>query len=130
MHRFWNWNAGWVIKLGLAWGYNKQQIPAGIYFKYLQSKYDSYMRIPGDSDVEYLEERIIDSGESIHMSHNKELLSIRELQKDAILNDLNFVVAQCFAGKKYLKPPKSEDLVAKEMLDLADRIVNIRQKLL
>ena len=118
-----------MIELGLAWRYDKQQITAEIYFKYLPSKSDPSMRIPGDSDVKYLEEKIIDSGESIHMSYNNELLNIRELQKDAILNDLNFVVAQCFDGKKFLKAPKSEDLVSKGMLDMAERIVNIRQRL-
>ena len=116
--------------MGLAWWMDSSEIRAPRYFKFIPSRYKSDLPIPRKPEVEMLEKRIIESGNSIRLSDNYELLRLRELEKDAKLNDLVLVFNQCFQNSKYLKSPKTEELISQELLELSERILTVRRKLL
>ena len=116
--------------MGFAWWMDSSEISAPRYFKYIPCRYKSDLLNARTSEVEMLEKKIIEFGNSVHLSDNSELLRLRELEKDAKLNDMILVFDQCFQNSKYLKSPKTEDLISQELLELAERILKIRKKLL
>ncbi len=116
--------------MGLSWWFNPDLISATNYFKFVPTKLDYNLQIIGNSDINYLENQLEKSQDTSAMSEARELLNLREAQKDGILNDLNLVFSQCFSRRSQLKPPKSEDLLDEEILMVAERIVALRKKLL
>ena len=116
--------------MGLSWWFNPDLISATNYFKFVPTKLDYDLQIIGNSDINYLENQLEKSQDTSAMSEARELLNLREAQKDGILNDLNLVFSQCFSRRSQLKSPKSEDLLDEEILMIAERIVALRKKLL
>ena len=116
--------------MGLSWWFNPDLISATNYFKFVPTKLDYDLQIIGNSDINYLENQLEKSQDISAMSEARELLNLREAQKDGILNDLNHVFSQCFSRRSQLKSPKSEDLLDEEILMVAKRIVALHKKLL
>ena len=115
--------------MGLSWWFNPDMISATNYFKFVPTKLDYDLQIIGNSDINYLENQLEKSQDTSAMSEARELLNLREAQKDGILNDLNLVFSQCFSRRSHLKSPKSEDLLDENLM-VAERIVVLRKKLL
>ena len=116
--------------MGLSWWFNPNLISATNYFKFVPTKLDYDLQIIGNSDINFLENQLEKAQDDSALSEARELLNLREAQKDGILNDLNLVFSQCFSRRSHLQSPKSEDLLDDEILMLAERIVALRNKLL
>ena len=116
--------------MGLSWLFNPNLISATNYFKFVPTKLDYDLQIIGNSDINFLENQLEKAQDNSALSEARELLNLREAQKDGILNDLNLVFSQCFSRRSQLQSPKSEDLLDDEILMLAERIVALRNKLL
>ncbi len=116
--------------MGLSWWFNPNLISATNYFKFVPTKLDYDLQIIGNSDIKFLENQLEKAQDDSALSEARELLNLREAQKDGILNDLNLVFSQCFSRRSHLQSPKSEDLLDDEILMLAERIVALRNKLL
>ena len=116
--------------MGLSWWFNPNLISVTNYFKLVPTKLDYGLQIIGDSDINFLEDQLEKTQDNSALSEARELLNLREAQKDGILNDLNIVFSQCFSRRSHLQSPKSEDLLDDEILMLAERIVALRNKLL
>ena len=116
--------------MGLSWWFNPDMISATNYFKFVPTKLDYDLQIIGNSDINYLENQLEKSQDTSAMSEARELLNLREAQKDGILNDLNLVFSQCFSRRSHLRSPNSENLLDEKILMVAERIVALRKKLL
>ena len=85
--------------MGLSWWFNPDMISATNYFKFVPTKLDYDLQIIGNSDINYLENQLEKSQDTSAMSEARELLNLREAQKDGILNDLNLVFTVLFTKK-------------------------------
>ena len=119
-----------MSEMGFAWWIDPSEISTSRYFKFIPSSYNSDLSIPQITETKMLEKRILESADSIRLSDNSELLRLRELEKDAKLNDMILVINQCFQNSKYFYPPKTEELISQDILELANRILLVRNKLL
>ena len=118
-----------MIDLGFAWFMGSDDVSIERYFKFSPTIFNPNLEYNRSPEIEMLEDKL-NHTESVHMSNNTELLRLRELEKDAVLNDMILVFNQCFKNSKNLKSLKSEDLISQELIDLAQRILKNREKLL
>ena len=87
-----------MIELGLSW-WKSDDISIERYFKFIPSKYSSRIELQRSSEIETLENRLM-GNETVHISDNSQLIRLRELEKDANLNDMLLVFDQCFKNSK------------------------------
>jgi hypothetical protein len=118
------------LTMGLAWWMDSSEISANSFFKFLPRRHLLNLDIVSNTEIKMIEERILSSGDTISkQSDNSELFRLRELQKDIILNDMVLCVEQSFMNSKQLKIPHSEDLLSSELVDVAQRMIELRKKL-
>ena len=116
--------------MGFAWRMDSSEVSANSFFKFLPRRHSLNLDIVSNSEIKMIEERILSSGDTISkQSDNSELFRLRELQKDIILNDMVLCVKQSFMNSKQLKIPNSEDLLPSELVDVAQRMIELRKKL-
>ena len=113
--------------MGLSW-WKSDEISIERYFKFIPSRYDPEIELQRNSEIDMLEKRIFDN-ETVHISDNSQLIRLRELEKDASLNDMLLVFDQCFKNSSYLKTPRTEDLISQDLIKMARRILEIKKKL-
>ena len=116
--------------MGFTWWFiRSDEVSIERYFKFIPTAFNPDLQYIRSPEIKMLEERL-SQNESVQMSNNSELIRLRELEKDSSLNDMILVFNQCFKNSKYLKSPKSEELISRELIELAQRILDIRKQLL
>jgi len=116
--------------MGFSWWMDSSEISIKGFFKFLPRRHLLNLDIVSNSEIKYLEERIMKSDNMIsNQSDYSELIRLRELQKDIILNDMVLCVEQCFKNSRQLETPNSEDLLPLEFIDVAKRVIGLRKKL-
>jgi|SaaInlV_125m_DNA_1040241.scaffolds.fasta_scaffold75534_2 hypothetical protein len=113
--------------MGLAWWIKKTYITPVRYFHFIPNRNLTPSDKPSFSEIEQLEQRLGNSTLN-SAAELASLLEAQERQKDHIFSNMYAVLEQC--SSKNIHVPPSEKLLPDEILDLAHRIVNIREKLL
>ena len=113
--------------MGLAWWIKKTYITPVRYFHFIPNRNLTPSENPSFAEIEQLEQRLADSSVN-SAAELAGLLDAQERQKDQIFSNMYAVLDQC--KSKNIRVPPSEKLLPDEILDLAHRIVNIREKLL
>jgi len=117
--------------MGFSWWMDSSEVSVDNFFKYLPRRHLSTLDTVTLSEIKMIEERILSSEHTIsRQSDNSELIRLRELQKDIILNDMVLCVKQCFMNSTQLKIPASEDLLSSELVDVGQRMIKLRKKLI
>jgi hypothetical protein len=113
--------------MGFAWWIKKTYITPKRYFHFFPNRNLTPSENPSFAEIEQLEQRLADSSVN-SAAELAGLLDAQERQKDQIFSNMYAVLDQC--KSKNIRVPASEKLLPDEILDLAHRIVNIREKLL
>ena len=113
--------------MGLAWWIEKTYITPKRYFHFFPNRNLTPSENPSFAELEQLEQRLANSSVN-SAAELAGLLDAQERQKDQIFSNMYAVLDQC--KSKNIRVPASEKLLPDEILDLAHRIVNIREKLL
>lgn len=116
-----------MTELGLAWWMGKTAITARNFFQLLPFG----GKIPSGSvsleHIQQLEGRLINNSQA-GAGDIIALLRQKEQQKDLILANLHLLMDQSIGGN--LKIPASEDFLPDEVIDMAKRIVHLRNELI
>ena len=115
--------------MGFAWKMPDSETSQG-YFRYLPRRFSEDLEPISSSEITQIENLLLQEYSSSHLSNAKELIVIRELEKDHILNDLILIVNQALNGNKFLRPPETEDLIHEDVSNLIERLFVVREALL
>ena len=113
--------------MGLAWWIQKTYTTPKRYFHFFPNRSRKHSNNPSFAEIDQLEQRLANSTLN-SAAELAVLLEVQERQKDHIFSNMHAVLDQCKSKK--IRVPPSEKLLPDEVLDLAHRIVNIREKLL
>lgn len=113
--------------MGLAWWIKKTYVTPKRYFHFFPNGNLTPSNNPSYAEIDQLEERLANSTLN-NAAEFAGLLEAKERQKDHIFSNMYAVLNQC--RSKNIRVPPSEKLLPDEVLDLANRIVKIREKLL
>ena len=113
--------------MGLAWWIKKTYVTPKRYFHFFPDRNLTPSENPSFAEIEQLEQRLAESTLN-SAAELAVLLDAQERKKDHIFSSMYAILDQC--RTKNIRVPPSEKLLPDEVLDLAQRIVNIREKLL
>jgi hypothetical protein len=117
--------------MGFSWWFNSTEVSVESFFKFLPRKYIQDLEYVSSSERVFLEKKTLDSVHSnTQSSVHSELVRLCELEKNQILNSMALCVEQCFGDSKSFKVPNSEKLLPSELLEVLNRTLRIRKKLL
>lgn len=113
--------------MGLAWWIKKTYVTPKRYFHFFPDRNLTPSENPSFAEIEQLEQRLAESTLN-SAAELAVLLDAQERKKDHIFSSMYAILDQC--RTKNIRVPPSEKLLPDEVLDIAQRIVNIREKLL
>jgi hypothetical protein len=113
--------------MGLAWWIKKTYVTPKRYFHFFPNRNLTPFNNPSFAEIEQLEQRLANSTLN-SAAELADFLEAKERQKDHIFSNMHAIFDQC--KSKNIRVPPSEKLLPDEVLDLAHRIVKIREKLL
>tara|TARA_B100001250_G_C19812384_1_gene796346 strand:+ start:3379 stop:3759 length:381 start_codon:yes stop_codon:yes gene_type:complete len=117
------------VTLGLAWKMPDSETTKG-YFRFLPRRFSEGLESFSSAEITQLEAHLSREYSSSHSSNAKELILMRELEKDHILNDLILIVNQALNGNRHLRPPATENLIHQDVSNLVGRLFAVREALL
>jgi len=117
----------WDELMGLAWFMPDGETSRG-FFKFLPRKYSHTLEDYHSSEVTQLETILLKDNTITH-SNITQLIGLRELQKDHILNDLILSISQSVGENRHLKAPHSSELIPEPVMELTERFLEVRKKL-
>jgi|TARA_B110000914_G_C15500586_1_gene465551 hypothetical protein len=118
------------MKMGFSWWFDSEDVSTESFFKFLPRKYDPNLEYASSSERVFLEKKILDPDRSNPQSSvHSELIRLSEKEKDQILNSMALCVEQCLGDSKSFNIPHSEELLSSELLEILDRTLKIRKKL-
>jgi hypothetical protein len=106
--------------LGLAWWMKNDEVTAKRFFHYIPMMSAPSFEQISQAEIDSIEQEFIEDGSSTSSTLGR-LLDLREHQKESIFSDLHLLVEQC--NNKYIKVPKTEDLLPDDLLELAKEFV-------
>jgi len=118
--------AGGIV-MGLAWLMPDGETCRG-FFKFLPRKFSLTLEDYHISEVTQVENFLMKENTTNHSNFTK-LIHLRELQKDHILNDLILCISQSIGDNRYLRAPDSSELIPEPVIELAERLLEVRSKL-
>tara|TARA_B110000305_G_C18856860_1_gene366983 strand:+ start:21 stop:371 length:351 start_codon:yes stop_codon:yes gene_type:complete len=111
--------------MGLAWWLSNTVTTSKGYFHFLPSRTTLVPRKISLAEVEQLETRLRDST-TPNASDIAMILHLREEQKDQIMLNTHELVNFC--STRNIVVPPSEELLPKELIDFANRLVQLRNR--
>ena len=109
-----------MSRLGLAWWLNNAEVTAKHFFHYIPMTSAPSVEQISEAEIDSIEQDFSQNGSSSSSTLGR-LLDLREQQKESIFSDLHLLVEQC--NSKYIKVPKTEDLVPEYLLELAEEFI-------
>jgi len=114
--------------MGLAWRMPDSETSRG-FFKFLPRDPQDEHTPPSAAEIRQLEDILLGENSSTDLSSGSELIRLRELQKDSILNDLSLCAIQALNGNNHLRCPPTPVLIQPRVADIIDRLLIAREKL-
>ena len=115
--------------MGLAWWMPDTETSRG-FFKFLPRNYLDNQQHLSESEILQLEEMLLKDQSTGGLANASELIRLRELQKDHILNDMILCINQSLNGNRQLRCPSTHDLIQEDVVDIVERLFVVRKKLL
>ena len=109
-----------MSRLGLAWWLKNAEVTAKHFFHYIPMSSAPSCEQISQAEIDSIEQEFSENGSSSSLTLGR-LLELREQQKESIFSDLHLLVEQC--NSKYIKVPKTENLVPENLLELAEEFI-------
>jgi len=114
--------------MGFTWWMPDDQTCRG-FFKYLPRRYLTDLEDFTSVEITQIEDLLLRDNTKNH-SNSTDLINLRELQKDHLLNDFILCVHQSIGNSRYLRIPDSHELIPDTAIEFAERLLAIRKRLL
>ena len=114
--------------MGFAWLMPDDQTCRG-YFKYLPRRYLADLEHFNSVEITQIEDSLLRDNTKKHSNYT-DLINLRELQKDHLLNDFILCVHQSIGNSRYLRIPDSHEIIPDTVTEFAERLLAIRKVLL
>ena len=115
--------------MGLAWWMPDTETSRG-FFKFLPRNYLENQQHLSETEIVQLEEMLLKDHSTGGLANASELIRLRELQKDLILNDMILCINQSLNGNRQLRCPSTPDLIQEDVADIVERLFTVRKKLM
>tara|TARA_Y100001968_G_C19339092_1_gene708493 strand:- start:363 stop:725 length:363 start_codon:yes stop_codon:yes gene_type:complete len=115
--------------MGLAWWMPDTETSHG-FFKFLPRNYSENQQHLSETELIQLENILLTDPSTGGLANASELIRLRELQKDSILNDMVLCVNQSLNGNSQLRSPPTSDLIQEDVADIVERLFLVRKRLM
>ena len=115
--------------MGLAWWMPDTETSRG-FFKFLPRNYLENQEHLRETEIVQLEDMLLKDQSTGGLANASELIRLRELQKDHILNDMILCINQSLNGNRQLRSPSTAELIQEDVVDIVERLFIVRKKLM